>query len=107
MERGVRYSRKEDWKSSGRMRWLGLKRSACAGQLALACADVSGERCKLTSTLGVFSVWMNRVLLDTTGCCVRDSVARPGRLAAADSAEIERAELEVNVHVLVAARGST
>jgi len=48
---------------------------------------------------------MNSVLLDTTGCCVRNNVVRPGRFVAVDSAEIERAELEVNV--LLAARGST
>lgn len=41
---------------------------------------------------------MNRVLLDTTACCARDTiVVALGRLAAVDSAEIDRAELEVNV----------
>jgi len=68
--------------------------------------NVSGERGGLTSTLGVFSVCMKRLLLGTTDCRVRRTVvARPGRLPTVGSAEIERAGFEVNVLLVI--RGST
>ena len=64
VERGERYSRKEEEIVSGSTRWLGLNLRAWGGFSITVIVVQAHER---TSGLGVDSVWMNIVRL---ACCV-------------------------------------